>query len=132
MTSHEQIRLARRVIDRRFDSPITIVELSREVALSPYYLIRLFRRFHGQTPYQYLMGRRIARAKDLLRNTDFSITDICAIVGFESLGSFSSLFRRMTGISPRAYRISAKPTSSPTYIPHCIRLRHGLDDHLDT
>ncbi|MDL1900182.1 helix-turn-helix transcriptional regulator [Anaerolineae bacterium CFX9] len=127
-SSHKQIRLARLILDEKFATPITIADVSREVALSPYYLIRLFRRFHKQTPYQYLVMRRIAKAKDLLRNTDLSVTEICAAVGFESLGSFSTLFRKVAGVSPRAYRLSARPVSSPVYIPHCIRSLHDLED----
>lgn len=87
LSANEQVRLARHVMDRRYDTPLTIEALSREVALSPYYLIRVFRRAYRQTPHQYLVGRRIARAKELLRNSDLSITEICAAVGFESLGS---------------------------------------------
>lgn len=125
---HPQVRLARLVLDRRYNTPITIDDLSREVALSPYYLIRAFRRAYKQTPHQYLVGQRIARAKELLRNTDLSVTEICATVGFESLGSFSTLFRKATGIAPSAYRASSHPTTTPTYIPLCVCLLHGLED----
>jgi AraC-like DNA-binding protein len=123
-TPHQQIRLARRVLDHRYDTPITIDDLSREVALSRFYLIRTFRRIY----HQYLVGLRITKAKDLLRNSDLSITEICATVGFESLGSFSTLFRKVAGISPRAYRLRSRPTPAPAYIPLCIRLLHGLDE----
>src|SRR5262245_57497872 len=129
---HTQIRLARVLLDQSVHAPITIDDLSREVALSPHYLIRAFRHIYNQTPHQYLIEQRIARAKHLLRSTDLSITDICAEVGFESLGSFSTLFSRLAGISPRAYRDSSQPApSNPTYIPFCICLLHGLDDHPD-
>jgi AraC-like DNA-binding protein len=116
------------MLDRSYDAPITIEELSREVALSPYYLIRAFRRAYKQTPHQYLVGQRIARAKELLRNSDLSITEICAAVGFESLGSFSTLFRKVAGLSPRAYRLSSQPTPIPAYIPFCACLLHGIED----
>jgi len=115
-------------MDRRYDAPITIEDLSREVALSPYYLIRSFRQVYKQTPHQYLVGQRIARAKDLLRNSDLSITEICFAVGFESLGSFSTLFRKVAGVSPRAYRVSSQPTLTPAYIPFCVCLLHGIKD----
>ena len=95
---HKQIRLARTLLERNYDAPMTIDDLSREVAISPYHLIRSFRDIYNQTPHQYLMGQRIARAKELLRNTDLSITEICVAVGYESLGSFSSLFRKVAGI----------------------------------
>ena len=108
---HKQIRLARTLLERNYDAPMTIDDLSREVAISPYHLIRSFRDIYNQTPHQYLMGQRIARAKELLRNTDLSITEICVAVGYESLGSFSSLFRKVAGISPSAYRDSSQPTA---------------------
>jgi AraC-like DNA-binding protein len=128
---HKQVRLARLVLDRRYAAPITIEDLSREVALSRYYLIRAFRRVYKQTPHQYLVEQRIARAKELLRGSDLSVTEICAAVGFESLGSFSTLFRRVAGLSPRAYRISSRPTPHPTYIPLCACLLHGIEDQPD-
>ena len=129
MNPHKQVRLARLVLDRRYTDPITIEDLGREVALSPYYLIRAFRRVYKQTPHQYLVERRIAHAKELLRNSDLNITEICAAVGFESLGSFSTLFRKVTGLSPSAYRDSSQPTLPPPYIPLCVCLLHGIEDH---
>jgi AraC-like DNA-binding protein len=131
LTPHKQLRLARLLLDRRYDAPMTIEDLSREVALSPYYLIRAFRHVYKQTPHQYLVGLRIARAKELLRNSDLSITEICVAVGFESLGSFSTLFRKVAGISPSAYRDSSHPTPTPTYIPLCVCLLHGIEDQPD-
>lgn len=131
LNPHKQVRLARLVLDRSYHEPITIEDLSREVALSPYYLIRAFRQVYQQTPHQYLVAQRIARAKELLRNSDLSITEICAAVGFESLGSFSTLFRKVTGLSPRTYRSSSQPTPHPTYIPLCVCLLHNLNDQPD-
>lgn len=125
---HQQVRLARLVLDRRYDTPITIEVLSREVALSPYYLIRAFKRVYKQTPHQYLVGKRIAKAKELLRNSDLNVTEICAAVGFESLGSFSTLFRKAVGVSPSAYRVSSRPTLTPAYIPFCVSFLHGIED----
>lgn len=131
LNPHKQIRLARLLLDQNYDTPITIGDLSREVALSPYYLIRAFKHVYKQTPHQYLVGRRIARAKELLRNSELSITEICVTVGFESLGSFSTLFRKVAGVSPSAYRINSQPTPDPTYIPLCICLLHGITDQPD-
>ena len=131
LNPHKQVRLARRVLDRSYDTPITIKELSREVALSPYYLIRAFRQVYKQTPHQYLVEQRIAKAKELLRNSDLSITEICMTVGFESLGSFSTLFSKSVGISPSAYRISCNPIFPPAYIPFCVCLLHDLEDQPD-
>lgn len=131
MNPHESVRLARRYLDRNYDRPVTIAQLSREAALSPYHFIRLFRRVYRQTPHQYLVQQRIARAKELLRTTDLPITEICIAVGFESLGSFSTLFHRVAGISPSAYRFSAQATPRPAYIPLCTCLLHGIDDTPD-
>jgi AraC-like DNA-binding protein len=132
LTPHKQVRLARQIMDRSYNTPITIAELSREVALSPYYLIRAFRRAYKQTPHQYLVEQRIAKAKELLRNSDLSVTDICAEVGFESLGSFSTLFRKAAGLSPSAYRLSCHPDYPPAYIPFCVCLLHGIEDEPDS
>jgi AraC-like DNA-binding protein len=129
--AHKQVRLARHLLDRRYDTPITIEDLSRAVALSPYYLIRAFKRVYKQTPHQYLIGRRIARAKELLRYSDVSITEICAAVGFESLGSFSTLFRKVAGVSPHAYRTTSRPTPNPAYIPLCVCFLHNIIDQPD-
>lgn len=131
LNAYKPVRLARLLLDRSYDATITIEDLSREVALSPYYLIRAFKHVYKQTPHQYLVGRRIARAKELLRNSDLNITEICAAVGFESLGSFSTLFRKVAGVSPRAYRNSSQPTPNPTYIPFCVCLLHGIQDQTD-
>ncbi len=131
LNPHKQVRLARLFLDQNYDRPITIEDLSRRVALSPYYLIRAFRHVYKQTPHQYLVAQRIAKAKELLRNSDLSITEICAAVGFESLGSFSTLFRQMVGLSPSAYRISSQPTLPPAYIPYCVCLLHDLEDPPD-
>lgn len=121
----KQVRLARHLIDQNYT--ITIEDLSREVAVSPYHLIRAFKRAYKQTPHQYLVEKRINKAKDLLRNTDMSITDICMMVGYESLGSFSTLFNKSAGMSPQAYRTNSQPTSKPAYIPLCACMLHGID-----
>jgi AraC-like DNA-binding protein len=116
------------LLDESYDTPITIEDLSREVALSPYYLIRAFRRVYKKTPHQYLMEQRVTRAKELLRNTDISITEICMAVGYESLGSFSTLFHKVAGISPSSYRENSQPTTTLGYIPLCMCLLHGIED----
>lgn len=131
MHPHKPAHLARRLLDQGYTTPITIEQLSDHVALSPYYLIRLFRRVYKQTPHQYLIQLRITRAKELLSSSDRSVTEICADVGFESLGSFSALFRKTAGISPSAYRRSSQKTRKPVYIPLCACLLHGIDDAPD-
>ncbi len=95
--------------------PLTLDELARVAVMSPTHFLRVFRQAFGQTPHQFLTERRIERAKDLLRMTNRPVTDICLAVGFESLGSFSALFRRRVGVSPATYRrlTTALPKSDP-------------------
>jgi AraC-like DNA-binding protein len=130
------IRTARHYVDRLYDQPITIEEISAQAALSPFHFIRQFRRIYRQTPHQYLMRIRIDKAKFLLRSTDLPITEICAMVGFESLGSFSSLFSKQAGLSPSTYRSSASriPQSQkrPTGIPLCAYILHNLPEDADS
>jgi AraC-like DNA-binding protein len=129
------LRHARQFIDLHYEMPVTVEQASRQAALSPYHFIRVFRLVYKQTPHQYLIARRIQKAKELLRTTDLPITEICAAVGFESLGSFSALFRKMAGLSPSAYRVRAStlPQSNLRggYIPLCICVQHGLLDSTD-
>ena len=128
MSHSEQTQLARQILDKAYATPITIEQLSDEIALSPFYFIRLFRRIYKQTPRQYLIQLRIAKAKELLRHSDLSIIEICIAVGYESPASFSTLFRKIAGISPSAYRTNSYPNQKPTYIPLCICLSHGIED----
>jgi len=86
------------------DQPLTLAELGGVAGLSPTHLLRLFPQVVGQTPHQYVITTRLERAQQLLRHTERPITDICDAVGFQSLGSFSWLFRRRLGLSPEAYR----------------------------
>lgn len=87
-------------LDRDVDLPA----IAREAALSPYYFSRQFTAYVGIPPYRYLIGLRIARAVELLRDTELSVTQICSRVGFNSLSHFTTTFRRHTGLSPSAYR----------------------------
>lgn len=125
-----RLTLARSYIDRHYDQPLTLDCLSETAGFSSYHFIRLFRAAYRQTPHQYLIQRRIDQAKDLLGASDLPIQDICFEVGFESLGSFSSLFRRVTGLSPSAYRRCKQRRAQPAYIPLCHRFARGLDDEI--
>jgi AraC-like DNA-binding protein len=104
-------------IDRHYATPCTVAALARMAQLSPYHFIRAFRAETGLTPHRYLRERRLARARELLVTTPLPITEICDAVGFQSLGSFSALFRRVTGETPAAYR-AARRRSTP--IPACF------------
>ena len=94
----------RDLIDRAYAGPLDIPALARSAHVSEAYFSRSFKAAFGQTPHQYLLSRRMERAKALLRAAELSVTDVCLAVGFTSLGSFSTQFRRFVGISPTAYR----------------------------
>jgi AraC-like DNA-binding protein len=111
------VTLARAYIDRQYTRPLTVARLAALAHLSPFHFIRAFRAGVGQTPHQYLRARRLDRARDLLVTTALPVTEICDAVGFQSLGSFSALFRRVTGETPAAFR--AKRRRTP-YIPACF------------
>lgn len=103
----QQLVLLRRVrdrIDREFDRPLNVEELAAGVYMSAGRLSRGFRDAYGESPYSYLMTRRIERSMALIRRGDLSITDICFAVGFSSLGTFSTRFSELVGLSPSRYR----------------------------
>lgn len=85
-------------------TPITLDDMARVANLSPTHFLRTFKQAFRETPHQYLTARRLERAQQLLRETDLPVTEICLAVGFESLGSFSALFKRRLGCSPQGYR----------------------------
>ena len=124
----DRIRLAHTLIDQRFDTRISLDELARVSGFSIYHFIRVFCHVYKQTPHQYLVQRRVEKAKLLLRTNGRSITDICIEVGFQSLGSFSALFRKATGLSPSSYREHAAPMPTLPYIPLCYRARYDIRD----
>ena len=103
-------------IDQYYAKPLTVKQLAAIAGLSAFHFIRSFHASVGQTPHQYLRARRIDRARELLVTTAMPITEICDAVGFQSLGSFSALFRRLTGETPAAFRILnavSAPNTSP-------------------
>ncbi|RBP64720.1 AraC family transcriptional regulator [Brevibacterium sanguinis] len=106
----DELRRLRRVrdrIDREFDRPLDVAGLAAGEHMSAGHLSRQFRAAYGESPYSYLMSRRIERAMALIRRGDQTITDICFQVGFSSLGTFSTRFSELVGMSPRAYRDAA-------------------------
>lgn len=107
----------REFIDRNLSGSLTVRRLGRVCGLSEFHFIRAFRAATGQTPHQYVRARRIDRARELLVTTPLPVTEICEAVGFQSLGSFSAVFRRLTGESPSAYRARRRRTP---YIPACF------------
>jgi AraC-like DNA-binding protein len=115
-----RLRRARDQMDREFAQPLDIAVLARTALMSPGHFSRSFRAAYGQTPHGYLMTRRIERAKALLRRGDLSVTEVGYEVGFSSLGSFSSRFSEVVGVSPSEYR--ARDHSAAAEIPSCMAM----------
>jgi len=99
-----RLRRARDQMDREYAQPLDVAALARTALMSPAHFSRRFRATYSETPYFYLMTRRIERAKALLRRGDLSVTDVCFAVGWTSLGSFSARFSELVGESPSNYR----------------------------
>lgn len=112
------LRRVRDRIDREYAQPLDVDALARGVHMSSGHLSREFRSAFGESPYSYLMTRRIERAMALLRRGDLSVTDVCFTVGCQSLGTFSTRFSELVGMSPSAYRKLA--TTQTEGIPACV------------
>ena len=113
------MRRVRDRIDREYAQPLDVEALARGVHLSAGHLSRQFKLAYGEAPYGYLMTRRIERAMALLRRGDLSVTEVCFAVGCSSLGTFSTRFTELVGVSPSAYR--ARTTQAPAggEMPSC-------------
>ena len=116
-----ELRLLRKVrdrIDRDYAQPLDVEALARGVHVSAGHLSRAFRAAFGESPYSYLMTRRIERAMTLLRRGDLSVTEVCFAVGCASLGTFSTRFSELVGMSPSEYRQAAAGDGAG--IPGCV------------
>jgi AraC-like DNA-binding protein len=112
------LRQVRDRIDRDYAQPLDVPALARGVHLSAGHLSREFRAVYGESPYSYLMTRRIERAMTLLRRGDLSVTEVCFAVGCSSLGTFSTRFSELVGMSPSSYRRLAADDAAG--IPGCV------------
>ena len=112
------LRQVRDRIDREYAQPLDVEALARGVHMSAGHLSREFRAAYGESPYSYLMTRRIERAMALLRRGDLSVTDVCFEVGCSSLGTFSTRFTELVGVSPSTYRKDAG--SATDGMPACV------------
>ena len=111
---------AKDLADARYVEPLDVDDLARAAGLSRAHFSREFRRAFGESPHAYLMTRRLERAAALLRTTDRSVADVCFSVGLQSVGSFTTSFRRTYGMSPTAYRVQFPPAAHYARVPACV------------
>jgi len=112
------LRRARDLIDREYARPLDVATLASAALMSPAHFARQFRASYGETPYAYLLSRRIERAQALLRRADLSVTEVCMAVGCSSLGSFSARFTQIVGETPTAYR--SRDHGALAGVPGCV------------
>jgi transcriptional regulator GlxA family with amidase domain len=112
-----RLRRARDQMDREYAQPLDVPALARTAMMSPAHFSRRFRAAYSETPYSYLMSRRIERTKELLRRSELSVTEVCMAVGCTSLGSFSARFTELVGETPSEYR--ARDHDELRVLPSC-------------
>lgn len=129
---YERVVTAKVYIDNNFDENLALADISSQAFLSPYHFHRLFTTIYRKTPHQYLTFKRLEKAKQLLEKEGLSITEVCNSVGFESLGSFSTLFKKESGYAPQYYRNIAwlkkklAKEQPKRFIPHCFVETYNL------
>lgn len=119
------LRRARDLIDRRYGEALDLDAMARAAGYSVYHFARSFRAAYGETPRAYLTRRRIERAQDLLRSANLTVTEICHLTGFSSLGSFSTRFTELVGVPPTEYRRRVVARGGPPPIPGCFLMAWG-------
>ena len=119
------VRRARDLIDRHYAEPLDLDAMARAAGFSRYHFARTFREAYGEPPGAYLSRRRVERAQDLLRTANLTVTEVCHLVGFTSLGSFSSRFSALVGMSPSEYRRRHAANGAPPAIPGCFAKAWG-------
>jgi len=120
---------ARDLADARYFEPLEVDDLARAAGLSRAHFSREFRRAFGESPHAYLLTRRLERAAALLRTTDNSVAEICLAVGLQSVGSFTTSFRRSFGKTPTVYRAGFPPASSLAIVPACVARAYSRPQH---
>jgi AraC-like DNA-binding protein len=119
---------AKDLADARYFEPLEVEDLAKAAGLSKAHFSREFRRTFGESPYVYLLTRRLERAAALLRNTDHSVAEICLEVGLQGIGSFTTSFKRTYGVTPVAYR-EAHPPAAAARLPACVVRAYGRPQH---
>jgi AraC-like DNA-binding protein len=120
------LRRARDLVDTRYAEALDLEALAAAAHVSKYHFVRSFAATYGDSPMRYLTRRRIERAQDLLRTANLTITEVCMLVGFSSLGSFSARFRELVGETPTEYRDRWAASGGP-HIPGCFLFMRGVD-----
>jgi len=120
----QRLGRARDFIDHCYDHPLSLDQISEKACFSRYHFLRLFRQAFNKTPHQYLIERRIEKAKELLGDDELRVTDVCFEVGFQSLGSFSTLFHKTVGQAPLTYR---ERVQAKRQVPGCFLVMHKLE-----
>ena len=120
---------AKDLADARYFEPLGVDDLAHAAGLSRAHFSRQFRAAFGESPHTYLLTRRMERAAALLRNTDRSVADICLSVGLQSIGSFTTSFKRTYGASPTAYRAAFPSPAEGALVPACVVRFYGRPQH---
>ena len=120
---------AKDLADARYFEPLGVDDLARAAGLSRAHFSREFRAAFGESPHSYLLTRRMERAAALLRNTDHSVAHICLSVGLQSIGSFTTSFKRTYGVTPTAYRAAYPPAAARAMLPACVVRFFGRPQH---
>jgi AraC-like DNA-binding protein len=120
---------AKDLADARYAESLDVEDMARAAGLSKAHFSREFKSTFGVSPHGYLLTRRLERAAALLRVTDRSITDICFSIGLQSVGSFTTSFKRMFGTTPTAYRASFPPAAAHARVPFCVVHTYARPQH---
>jgi AraC-like DNA-binding protein len=123
---------AKDLADARYWEPLGVGQLAEAAGLSRAHFSREFRAAFGESPHTYLLTRRMERAAALLRTTDRSVTDVCFSVGLQSVGSFTTSFKRTYGVTPTTYRESFPPAAASAMVPACVARFFGRPPHNST
>ncbi|MFE2181918.1 helix-turn-helix transcriptional regulator [Streptomyces sp. NPDC059455] len=116
---------ARDLADTRYSETLTVADMAAAASLSPAHFSRRFKAVFGESPHQYLLTRRLERAAALLLATDWTVTAIGVAVGVRSIGSFTTSFRRMYGMTPQTYRAAHLPAARLVRIPRCVAMAYA-------
>jgi AraC-like DNA-binding protein len=120
---------AKDLADGHYAEPLDVDDMARAAGLSRAHFSREFKQAFGVSPHAYLLTRRLERAATLLRVTDRSVMDVCMDVGLQSVGSFTSSFKRMFGKTPTEYRAGFPPAAAHARVPTCVARVYGLPQH---